>query len=160
MDFRVGNGFDVHAFGVGDSITLCGITIPFKFSLVGHSDADVGLHAIADSIFGALAVGDIGFWFPPSDLKWKNADSSIFLKKATEKAKDLGFRISNIDATFICENPKITPYAKKMRERVAIISQLDVNRVSIKATTSERLGFTGRGEGIACHVTSALIKYE
>ena len=154
----MGNGIDVHAFGVGTEITLCGVKIPFNKSLIGHSDADVGLHAIADSIFGALGLGDIGFWFPPTDQKWKNANSEIFLQKATEMAILMKYKICNIDTTFICEKPKIGPYREEMRQRVSDIAKINLNRISIKATTSERLGFTGREEGILCQSTCSLLK--
>lgn len=158
MDIRLGNGFDVHAFGPGDHVILCGVKIPHDQGLVGHSDADVALHTIADAIYGALAEGDIGQHFPPSDPQWKGAASDVFLKHAVALARDMGFDISNVDCTLICEFPKIGPHAQKMRGRVADIMGLDPARVSVKATTSERLGFTGRGEGIACIATAALVK--
>lgn len=158
MDIRLGNGFDVHAFGPGDHVVLCGVTIPHDRGLVGHSDADVALHTITDAIYGALAQGDIGQHFPPSDPQWKGAASDIFLRHAVDLAKEMGFALSNIDCTIICEQPKIGPHAAAMRQTVAQITGLDVARISVKATTSERLGFTGRGEGIACLATTALIK--
>lgn len=158
MDIRLGNGFDVHAFGPGDYVTLCGVAIPHDRGLVGHSDADVGLHTITDAIYGALAQGDIGQHFPPSDPKWKGASSDIFLRHAVTCAADLGFSISNVDCTLICEFPKIGPHAETMRHRVAEIMNVPMERVSVKATTSEKLGFTGRGEGIACLATAALVK--
>ena len=158
MDIRLGNGFDVHAFGPGDHVTLCGVAIPHDRGLVGHSDADVGLHTITDAIYGALAQGDIGQHFPPSDPKWKGASSDIFLRHAVTCAADLGFSISNVDCTLICEFPKIGPHAETMRHRVAEIMNVPMERVSVKATTSEKLGFTGRGEGIACLATAALVK--
>lgn len=157
MDIRLGNGFDVHAFGPGDHVILCGVKIPHDQGLVGHSDADVGLHAVTDAIYGALAQGDIGQHFPPSDPQWKGAASAEFLRHAVTLATKMGFGISNVDCTLICEFPKIGPHADTMRARVAAIMDLDVARVSVKATTSERLGFTGRGEGIACIATSALV---
>ncbi|MEM9636720.1 MAG: 2-C-methyl-D-erythritol 2,4-cyclodiphosphate synthase [Pseudomonadota bacterium] len=158
MDIRLGNGFDVHAFGPGDHVTLCGVAIPHDRGLVGHSDADVGLHTITDAIYGALAQGDIGQHFPPSDPKWKGASSDIFLRHAVTCAADLGFSISNVDCTLICEFPKVGPHAETMRHRVAEIMNVPMERVSVKATTSEKLGFTGRGEGIACLATAALVK--
>ncbi|WP_299498765.1 2-C-methyl-D-erythritol 2,4-cyclodiphosphate synthase [uncultured Roseobacter sp.] len=158
MDIRLGNGFDVHAFGPGDHVILCGVKIPHDQGLVGHSDADVALHTITDAIYGALAEGDIGQHFPPSDPQWKGVASDVFLKHAVALARDMGFDISNVDCTLICEFPKIGPHAQKMRGRVADIMGLDPVRVSVKATTSERLGFTGRGEGIACIATAALVK--
>ena len=158
MDIRLGNGFDVHAFGPGTHVTLCGVTLPHSHGLVGHSDADVGMHAVTDAIYGALAQGDIGQHFPPSDPQWKGAESQVFLSHAAGLARDMGFTISNIDCTLICEVPKIGPHAARMREAMAEIMGLDVARISIKATTSERLGFTGRGEGIACIATAALVR--
>jgi 2-C-methyl-D-erythritol 4-phosphate cytidylyltransferase/2-C-methyl-D-erythritol 2,4-cyclodiphosphate synthase len=158
MDIRLGNGFDVHAFEAGDSVTLCGVVIPFEKTLSGHSDADVGMHAVTDAIYGALADGDIGQHFPPSDPKWKGAASHVFLEHAATLAKTRGFAISNIDCTLICEEPKIGPHAAAMRQKLAEILALEVERISVKATTSERLGFTGRGEGIAAFATAALVR--
>jgi 2-C-methyl-D-erythritol 4-phosphate cytidylyltransferase/2-C-methyl-D-erythritol 2,4-cyclodiphosphate synthase len=149
MDIRTGNGFDVHAFGPGDAVTLCGVTVAHDHGLVGHSDADVGLHALTDAIFGALAEGDIGQWFPPSDPRWKGAASAIFLEKAAARARDRGFAVTHLDCTLVCEAPKIGPHAAAMRAAVAAIAGVDPDRVSVKATTSERLGFTGREEGLA-----------
>ena len=156
MTIRLGNGFDVHAFGPGTFVTLCGIEIPHTHGLVGHSDADVAMHTVTDAIYGALARGDIGRHFPPSDPQWKGAASEIFLRHAVDLSTQMGFAISNIDCTLICEFPKIGPHAVAMRTRMAQIMGLDVDQVSVKATTSERLGFTGRGEGIACIATCAL----
>ncbi|WP_299864328.1 2-C-methyl-D-erythritol 2,4-cyclodiphosphate synthase [uncultured Roseobacter sp.] len=158
MDIRLGNGFDVHAFGPGDHVILCGVKIPHDQGLVGHSDADVALHTITDAIYGALAQGDIGQHFPPSDPQWKGAASDIFLAHAMSLAAEMGFGMSNVDCTLICEAPKIGPHAAAMRESLARIMGLEVDRISVKATTSERLGFTGRGEGIACLATAALVK--
>jgi len=158
MDIRLGNGFDVHAFGPGDYVTLCGVDIPHSHGLVGHSDADVAMHTVTDALYGALASGDIGQHFPPSDPQWKGAASAIFLEHAVTLARDQGFSISNIDCTIICEFPKIGPHAPAMREKMAQLMGLDLARVSVKATTSERLGFTGRGEGIACIATAALVR--
>ena len=157
MDMRIGNGFDVHAFGPGDSVVLCGVPIPHDQGLTGHSDADVAMHAVTDAIYGALARGDIGQHFPPSDPTWKGADSAVFLRHACDLADSQGFRLSNIDCTLICEHPKIGPHADPMRRRLAEILGLSVDRVSVKATTSERLGFTGRKEGIACLATCLLV---
>lgn len=157
MDIRVGNGFDVHRFGPGDHVILCGVKIPHSRGLQGHSDADVGLHTITDAIYGALSEGDIGRHFPPSDPKWKGAASEIFLTHAADLAASRGFMISNIDCTLICEYPKIGPHAKAMQSQVARITKTEARRVSVKATTSEQLGFTGRGEGIACMATVTLI---
>jgi 2-C-methyl-D-erythritol 4-phosphate cytidylyltransferase/2-C-methyl-D-erythritol 2,4-cyclodiphosphate synthase len=157
MKLRLGNGFDVHKFGPGTEITLCGITLPHKFGLLGHSDADVGMHAVTDAIYGALAKGDIGQHFPPSDPQWKGAPSDIFLAHAVQLAKDLGFQIENVDCTLICEFPKIGPHAQAMQAQMAQIMGLDRDQISIKATTSETLGFTGREEGIAALATAALV---
>ncbi|MGA9796545.1 MAG: bifunctional 2-C-methyl-D-erythritol 4-phosphate cytidylyltransferase/2-C-methyl-D-erythritol 2,4-cyclodiphosphate synthase [Rhizomicrobium sp.] len=147
---RVGQGFDVHAFAPGDHVWLCGLRIPQSAALAGHSDADVGLHALADALYGALAEGDIGQHFPPSDPQWKGTASKVFLAHAAERVRARGGAIVHLDATLICEVPKIGPHREAMRARVAGIAGLDVGRVAVKATTSERLGFTGRGEGIAC----------
>ncbi len=157
MDIRLGNGFDVHAFGTGDHVTLCGVHIPFDRGLTGHSDADVGLHALTDALFGALAEGDIGQWFPPSDPQWKGAASHLFLEKAVERVAARGFQIANLDLTLVCEAPKIGPHAAAMRAEVAGLAGITLDRISIKATTSERLGFTGREEGIAALATAALV---
>ena len=126
--------------------------------LAGHSDADVGLHALTDALFGALAEGDIGQWFPPSDPQWKGAASQVFLEKAMERVATRGFTVTNLDLTLICEAPKIGPHAAAMRGEVSRITGVDTDRISVKATTSERLGFTGRGEGIAALATATLVK--
>jgi 2-C-methyl-D-erythritol 4-phosphate cytidylyltransferase/2-C-methyl-D-erythritol 2,4-cyclodiphosphate synthase len=158
MDVRLGNGYDVHRFGAGDHVVLCGVEIPHGRGLQGHSDADVGMHAVTDAIYGALAEGDIGRHFPPSDPQWKGAASDIFLRHAAELARAKGFAISNVDCTLVCEYPKVGPHAAKMQEVMAGILGIDASRVSVKATTSERLGFTGRSEGIASIATAALVK--
>lgn len=157
MDIRLGNGYDVHRFGPGDHVTLCGVTVPHSHGLVGHSDADVGMHAVTDAIYGALAQGDIGRHFPPSDPQWKGANSAIFLRHAGDLSRQMGYRISNVDCTLVCERPKIGPHALAMAEAMAVILQIPADRISVKATTSERLGFTGREEGIAALATVALI---
>jgi len=157
MDIRLGNGFDVHAFEPGTDVVLCGVAVPHTKALKGHSDADVGMHAITDAIYGALADGDIGQHFPPSDPKWKGTASHVFLEHAVVRAKTRGFRISNVDCTLICELPKIGPHAAAMRQKLSDIMGLDVARISVKATTSEQLGFTGREEGIASIATVALV---
>ncbi|NDR58291.1 bifunctional 2-C-methyl-D-erythritol 4-phosphate cytidylyltransferase/2-C-methyl-D-erythritol 2,4-cyclodiphosphate synthase [Aliiruegeria sabulilitoris] len=157
MDVRLGNGYDVHRFGTGDHVVLCGVTVPHPRGLQGHSDADVGMHAITDAIYGALAEGDIGQHFPPSDPQWKGAASEIFLRHAVELAASRGYRIGNIDCTLVCERPKIGPHAPAMRAALAAIMGLEVDRISVKATTSERLGFTGREEGIASIATATLV---
>lgn len=158
MDIRVGNGFDVHALGIGSYVILNGIKIPHIKSLIGHSDADVAMHAITDAIFGGLCEGDIGQWFPPTDETWKNASSDVFLKKAVELCEEQSYLINHIDCTIICETPKIGPYAQKMQENIAEITNISVSQISIKATTTEQLGFTGRNEGIAAQATATLIK--
>jgi 2-C-methyl-D-erythritol 4-phosphate cytidylyltransferase / 2-C-methyl-D-erythritol 2,4-cyclodiphosphate synthase len=158
MDIRLGNGFDVHAFCEGDHVWLCGVKVPHGKGLLGHSDADVGMHALTDAIYGALAEGDIGRHFPPSDPRWKGAESHIFLRHAAELAAARGFRIANCDVTLICERPKIGPHAEAMRAALATIMAVEVGRVSVKATTSERLGFTGREEGIAAMATATLVQ--
>lgn len=158
VDVRTGNGYDVHRFGLGDHVWLCGIKVPHGRSLQGHSDADVGMHAVTDAIYGALGLGDIGQHFPPSDPQWKGAESHIFLRHAAQLAADNGFRISNIDCTLVCEYPKIGPHQPAMKAALAAILGLDADRISVKATTSERLGFTGREEGIAAIATATLVK--
>ncbi|MCP5073972.1 MAG: bifunctional 2-C-methyl-D-erythritol 4-phosphate cytidylyltransferase/2-C-methyl-D-erythritol 2,4-cyclodiphosphate synthase [Rhodobacteraceae bacterium] len=158
LDIRTGNGFDVHKFGPGDHVVLNGVRIAHDQGLVGHSDADVGMHAVTDAIFGALAEGDIGQWFPPDDPKWKGAASDIFLRKAVERASERGFSITHLDCTLICEHPKIGPHADVMRAALAAVTGLEPDRISVKATTSEKLGFTGRGEGIAAQATATLVK--
>ena len=158
MDIRLGNGYDVHRFCDGDHVMLCGVKVPHSHGLDGHSDADVGMHAVTDAIYGALAMGDIGQHFPPSDPQWKGAASHIFLEHAVKMATDHGFTISNVDCTLVCEMPKIGPHAAAMRKEMARIMGQDMARVSVKATTSEQLGFTGRKEGIAALATVTLVK--
>jgi len=158
MDIRTGNGFDVHAFCEGDGVILCGIEVPHDKALKGHSDADVGMHTVTDAIYGALAEGDIGQHFPPSDPQWKGAASEIFLKHAVALATDRGYRIANVDLTLICERPKIGPVAAEMRAEMARLMGIEIGRMSVKATTSERLGFTGREEGIAALATVTLVR--
>ena len=160
IDVRLGNGFDVHAFTEGNEITLCGINIPFSKKLLGHSDADVGLHAVTDAIYGAIAAGDIGTHFPPSDPKFKNASSDLFLKHAVQLTNQLGYQINNVDCTIICEQPKIGPLSERMRTSISEIMGLDKQRISVKATTSEKLGFTGREEGIAALATVTVSRVE
>ncbi len=155
-DIRIGQGFDVHAFAEGDHVWLGGVKIPHSATLSGHSDADVALHAITDALLGAIADGDIGAHFPPSEEKWKGADSSIFLADAARRVRALGGIIAHIDATLICEAPKIGPHRDAMRARIAEIVGVDIARIAVKATTSERLGFTGRREGIACMATATV----
>ena len=158
MDIRTGNGFDVHRFGPGDHVVLCGVPLPHDRALQGHSDADVGMHALTDAIYGALAEGDIGRHFPPSDPQWKGAASHIFLDHAVTLAGQRGYRLSNADVTLICEHPKIGPHAADMQRELAQITNVSTDRISVKATTSERLGFTGRGEGIAALASVTLVR--
>jgi 2-C-methyl-D-erythritol 4-phosphate cytidylyltransferase/2-C-methyl-D-erythritol 2,4-cyclodiphosphate synthase len=158
MDVRLGNGYDVHAFCEGDHVRLCGVKVPHSKGLLGHSDADVGMHALTDAIYGALAEGDIGRHFPPSDPQWKGAPSHIFLAHAIELARLRGYALGNCDVTLVCEHPKIGPHAIAMQEELARIMRVEPDRVSVKATTSERLGFTGREEGIAALATATLVK--
>lgn len=158
MDVRLGNGYDVHRFGPGDHVMLCGVRVPHERGLQGHSDADVGMHAVTDALYGALAEGDIGRHFPPSDPQWKGAASEIFLRHAADLVRARGFTVSNIDCTLVCEYPKIGPHALAMQAEMARIMGLDPTRISVKATTSERLGFTGRGEGIAALATACLVR--
>lgn len=159
-DVRIGTGIDVHAFGqstnFGDHVTLGGIAIPHDRALVGHSDADVALHALVDAILGALAEGDIGAHFPPSDPQWRNASSDRFLAFAVERVKTRGGRIGHLDLTLVCEAPKIGPQRDAMRANIARLAGIDAGRVAVKATTSEKLGFTGRGEGIVAYATATV----
>jgi len=146
---RIGLGFDVHAFAPGRPLMLCGVAVPHERGLAGHSDADVGIHALCDAIYGALAEGDIGRHFPPTDAAWKDADSARFLAHAAGRIGARGGLLANADITLVCERPRIAPHAVAMAARLADILGVGVGRVSVKATTSERLGFTGREEGIA-----------
>jgi 2-C-methyl-D-erythritol 4-phosphate cytidylyltransferase / 2-C-methyl-D-erythritol 2,4-cyclodiphosphate synthase len=157
MDVRLGNGYDVHAFTDGDHVWLCGVKIPHDKALLGHSDADVGMHALTDAIYGALAEGDIGRHFPPSDPQWKGAASHIFLSHAIGLARARGYRLGNCDVTLVCERPKIGPHAEAMQAELARIMGVEATQVSVKATTSERLGFTGREEGIAAIATATMV---
>jgi 2-C-methyl-D-erythritol 4-phosphate cytidylyltransferase/2-C-methyl-D-erythritol 2,4-cyclodiphosphate synthase len=153
---RIGQGFDVHAFGPGDHVWLCGVRIDHDRSLVGHSDSDAGLHALTDALLGAVGEGDIGDHFPPSDPKWKGAPSSIFLEHARDLVAARGGRVINVDVTLICEQPKIKPHREAMRARLAELLGLPIAMVSVKATTTEGLGFAGRGEGLAAQAVAAV----
>ena len=155
---RTGFGFDVHQFEAGDAVRLCGVDVPFDRKLKGHSDADVGLHALTDAILGAIGQGDIGQHFPPTDPQWRGAESHIFLAHAAALVRDRGAVIVNVDVTIICEAPKVGPHRAAMAVRVAEILGIDGGRVNVKATTTERLGFTGRGEGIAAQAV-ATVRY-
>ncbi len=157
LEPRTGSGFDVHRFGPGDHVTLCGMKIPHDAGLEGHSDADVAMHALTDAILGALGEGDIGHHFPPSDAKWRGAPSDIFLKHAGALTAAAGGRIVHVDVTVICERPRIGPHRRAMVERLAAILGLEPSRVSVKATTTEGLGFTGRAEGIAAQATATVL---
>lgn len=152
--FRIGQGYDVHRWGPGTSVWLCGVEIPHDQTLIGHSDADAGLHALTDAILGAIADGDIGDHFPPSDPQWKGASSDRFLVYAAERVAARGGRIVNVDVTLICEQPKVKPHRQAMRERLAALLNLPLDAVSVKATTTEGLGFTGRGEGLAAQAVA------
>ena len=154
---RVGTGFDVHQFAAGEEMWLCGVKIEHAMGLSGHSDADVAIHALVDAILGAIGNGDIGSHFPPSDPQWKGARSDQFLLHAVKLAAEAGYRIGNIDLTIICEAPKIGPHREKMRARLAELLGTGINAVSVKATTTEKLGFTGRGEGVAAQAVATLL---
>lgn len=156
METRTGSGFDVHRFGPGDHVTLCGIAVPHDAGLEGHSDADVGLHAITDAILGAISAGDIGQHFPPSEPRWKGAGSDAFLRHAADLVAARGGRIVHLDVTLICERPKVGPHRPAMAERIAEILGLAADRVSVKATTTEGLGFAGRREGIAAQASATV----
>jgi len=146
---RIGQGIDVHAFGRGDHVVLGGVRVAHAQGIVAHSDGDVVIHALCDAILGALALGDIGTHFPPSDERWRGADSRVFLRHCAELMRKSGFVLGNADVTVICEAPKVAPHAPAMRANLAADLNCDPAQISVKATTSERLGFTGRGEGIA-----------
>ncbi|MFN7128448.1 MAG: bifunctional 2-C-methyl-D-erythritol 4-phosphate cytidylyltransferase/2-C-methyl-D-erythritol 2,4-cyclodiphosphate synthase [Brevundimonas sp.] len=153
---RIGSGYDVHRWGPGGSVWLCGLEVPHDQTLIGHSDADAGLHALTDALLGAIAQGDIGDHFPPTDPKWKGASSDLFLLHAAELVAARGGRIVNVDVTLICEQPKVKPHRQAMRERIAGLLSLPLDAVSVKATTTEGLGFTGRGEGLAAQAVATV----
>jgi 2-C-methyl-D-erythritol 4-phosphate cytidylyltransferase/2-C-methyl-D-erythritol 2,4-cyclodiphosphate synthase len=153
---RVGTGFDVHGLVAGDGVTICGVRIPHTKKLEGHSDADVGWHALTDAILGAAALGDIGDHFPPSDPQWKGADSLVFLQHAARLAAARGLRVINADITLMCEKPRISPHREAMRARTAEALAIPLDAVSVKATTTEKLGFLGREEGIAAQAVVLL----
>lgn len=158
MDFRIGHGYDVHKLVSGRDFVLCGVNIDYDQGLLGHSDADVGLHAIMDALLGAAALGDIGKHFPDNDENYKNIDSKLLLKKVFEMVKDEGFCISNIDCTIILQKPKIKMYIGDMRQTIAQILNIDLNQINIKATTEEGLGFTGQCLGVAAHAVALVYK--
>lgn len=155
-EFRTGHGYDVHAFTTGRNVTLCGVTIPYSASLMGHSDADVGMHALTDAILGAIGAGDIGDHFPPSDPQWKGVASHVFLTKARDLVATRHGSIVHCDVTLICEEPKIGPHRDEMKSALGRILKMENHRISVKATTTEKLGFTGRGEGIAAMATATV----
>ena len=157
LNIRIGQGFDVHAFGEGDHVMLGGVRVPHDRGIVAHSDGDVAIHALCDAMLGALALGDIGRHFPPSDPQWKDADSRAFLRHCNALLKQRGWRVGNADITVICELPKVGPHADAMRAVLASELGIDIDGVSIKATTTEKLGFTGRGEGIAAQAVVLLV---
>lgn len=158
MEFRVGNGFDVHRLVEGRKCIICGVEIPYEKGLLGHSDADVALHALADALLGACAKGDIGYHFPDTDDRWKGADSRMLLRGVRDIIAAEDWRVGNVDVTIIAQAPKILPHIPAMRANVAADLGLPLDAVSVKATTTERLGFTGRGEGIAAQATALIMK--
>ena len=158
LNIRIGQGFDVHAFGDGDHVMLGGVRVPHERGVLAHSDGDVVLHALCDAMLGALALGDIGRHFPPSDDRWKGADSRAFVRHCDALVAERGWRVGNVDVTVICERPKVGPHADAMRASVAEDLRIDIDAVSIKATTTEKLGFTGRGEGIAAQAVVLLVR--
>jgi 2-C-methyl-D-erythritol 2,4-cyclodiphosphate synthase len=157
-DIRIGQGFDVHAFGDGDHVVLGGVRIPHDRGVLAHSDGDVAIHALCDAILGALALGDIGVHFPPSDPCWKGCDSRVFLRRCAALAGERGWRLGNADVTVIGERPKVAPHAAAMRDNLAADLGVGIDAISVKATTSERLGFTGRGEGLAAMAVVLLVR--
>ena len=155
---RIGHGFDVHAFGDGDHVMLGGVRITSSNGVVAHSDGDVVLHALCDAMLGALALGDIGQHFPPTDARWKDADSRTFLRHCANLLRERQWTVGNVDVTVVCEQPRVGPHVPAMRASIAGDIGVDVDAVSVKATTTERLGFTGRGEGIAAHAVCLLVR--
>jgi len=149
LEYRIGQGLDVHAFAEGDHVMLGAVRIPHSQGLVAHSDGDVALHALCDAFLGAVALGDIGQHFPPEDERWRDADSSMLLASVNEMLRQDGWRVINLDITIACEQPRIAPHVRAMRETIAGVLKMDIDAVSVKATTTEKLGFCGRGEGIA-----------
>ncbi len=158
IDIRIGHGFDVHAFGDGDHVMLGGVRVAHDRGVQAHSDGDVALHALCDAMLGSLALGDIGIHFPPSDERWKGADSRAFVRQCDALIRERGWRVGNCDITVVCEQPRVGPHAGAMRERIAADLGIDVDAVNVKATTTETLGFTGRGEGIAAHAVCLLVR--
>lgn len=155
---RIGNGFDVHRFAEGRKLILCGVEVPSTLGLLGHSDADVALHALADALLGAAALRDIGYHFPDTDAAYKGANSRVLLRRVVELLASKGYSVGNVDVTIIAQAPKLAPYIEQMRENVATDLGIDLDCVSVKATTTEKLGFTGRGEGIAAQASALIIR--
>ncbi len=158
IDIRIGNGFDVHRLVQGRKLIICGVEIPHETGLLGHSDADVALHALSDAILGAAALGDIGKHFPDTDPAYSGADSRVLLRHVVELVAARGYRVGNVDITIMAQRPKMAPHIEQMRLNVAADLGVDIDRVSVKATTTEKLGFTGRGEGIAAMATALISK--
>ncbi len=158
LNFRIGNGFDVHRLVEGRRCVVCGVEIPYRLGLLGHSDADVALHALADALLGAAALGDIGHLFPDTDSRWLDADSRVLLRHVAGLLNDNGWKAGNVDVTIIAQAPKMAPYIGLMRDNIAAGLGIDRGAVSVKATTTERLGFTGRGEGIAAQATALILR--
>ena len=157
-DIRIGQGYDVHAFGDGDHVLLGGVRIPHERGVLAHSDGDVAIHALCDALLGALALGDIGVHFPPSDPRWKGADSRVFLRHCAALLAERGWRLGNADLTLVCERPRVAPHAAAMRANLAADLGVGPEAISVKATTSEKLGFTGRGEGLAAMAVALLVR--
>jgi 2-C-methyl-D-erythritol 2,4-cyclodiphosphate synthase len=158
IDIRIGTGFDVHAFGDGDHVMLGGVRVPHARGVLAHSDGDVALHALCDAMLGALALGDIGRHFPPSEARWKGADSRAFVRHCDALLRERGWRVGNCDITVVCERPKVGPHADAMRACIAADLGIGLDAVSVKASTTETLGFTGRGEGIAAQAACLLVR--
>ena len=159
LPVRMGNGFDVHAFAEGRELWLCGVNVPCQRGLLGHSDADVALHALCDALLGAMALRDIGYHFPDTDPTYKGADSRVLLRRVAELIAERGYRPGNVDVTIIAQAPKLLPYIEQMQQNVAADLQIPTDCVSVKATTTERLGFTGRCEGIAAQATATVVRF-
>lgn len=157
MRWRVGIGFDAHRFAPSRPLKLCGLTVPYEFGLIGHSDADVALHALCDALLGALSLGDIGQFFPDTDPRYKDADSSTFVTLVMSLVREKGWRVNNVDITIVAQQPKLSPYRTLMREKVAELLGIDIDSVSVKATTTDQMGFVGRGEGIAAIAIVSLV---
>lgn len=160
MDFRIGSGFDVHKLVEGRKCIICGVEIPYSKGLLGHSDADVALHAMMDALLGAAAMGDIGKHFPDTDERFKGADSMRLTEHVVGLLKEKGWQVNNVDVTIIAQAPKMAPHIQQMRENVARVLEVELDRVNVKATTTEKLGFTGRGEGIAAEAVASIVRIQ